>query len=925
MVWNSITYLDDPNLGNRRYPGPIIYLFGRDPSNPSKRIKITIPGFMPYFIVSKETAETFREIVRVEYINQFLKKFVMRHPGDVRKIRNILESKGEVVLYEADVSFTNRYLIDNEIKSALEVQMDKGRMKILPLDDNLPTNMRTLFVDIEILARKKPNKNDPIFLVTMFDTYSQEYSCFYLRKYKGKTELLSWDLTGEERKIEIPIHKEYLYDKKGNVKLEREYIVKYYPCDSPQEMMMRIVSFIKDIVDPDTLSGFNVDFDLVNLYKSCKLHGILPELLSPLCKEGNGEAVSRPRSRKKKLGDMLLDSLAIRIHGRNILDLQEAYFSIHLGGSMEMSLDYICKKELKKGKIPLPFGIYGTWMHKDSANKRLVMEYNLRDVELCKDLDETLKLIPFCDEKRKIAGCSLEDAISSKKLLDVYLLRKAKEKGKYLYCSRSRSEKYKGAVILDPIKGLYRWIVCQDYKQLYPTVIASFNIDPEMFLNIPHTNRAQYKISDGHYFYKSPKGLIPEMVEELLALRDIKRKEEQEALARGDKQAFDILKLQEDVVKVLSNATYGVMAYRFRKASKETVESITEVARSCLLFAESVIEGMGKKVIYGDTDSVFWIPSSNNLEDILKEAEEVQKKTEEGFLEFLKRFGYDKNTHDFKFEPDMVYDSFLILDKKKKYAGHYIWNKKEGNTDDYKIMGLESKRTDISSYGQKMQEDLIHKILDHEDKAKIIEWLNATLNSIKTLDIQQLAIPSAISKDMDKFKVNSIGKKAIEYSNEYLETRFAAGDKPKRLYISRSLDPEKYPLTNVLAIDWYVALPDELLIDYPRMLDTVKKKIVKLIDVIGISWNDLDLKDDLALTKQKISFDSDRYQALSRDQFKCTICHESKPLNELVVSIKEKGLDRTIENLATICKSCKKEVKKNCSQATLDSFSKKED
>jgi len=197
------------------------------------------------------------------------------------------------------------------------------------------------------------------------------------------------------------------------------------------------------------------------------------------------------------------------------------------------------------------------------------------------------------------------------------------------------------------------------------------------------------------------------------------------------------------------------------------------------------------------------------------------------------------------------------------------------------------------------------------------------LNSIKTVDIHEIAIPSALSMDLDKYKVNSIQKKAIQYSNAHLETKFGAGDKPKRLYISNTTDP-KYPWTDVIALDWYMVLPPEFEVDYPRMLDTVKSKIEKLIDVVGISWNDLKLDGDLALTQIGIALDSERYKVLSRDKFKCTRCHRNKPLEELVVTLREKGLERQVENLATVCKECKKEVKKEtCSIPTLDSFSKK--
>jgi DNA polymerase elongation subunit (family B) len=516
---------------------------------------------------------------------------------------------------------------------------------------------------------------------------------------------------------------------------------------------------------------------------------------------------------------------------------------MHLSGLEEMTLEYVAQLEkLPVQKIVVP-DFFDTW----NKNPELIIRRNLSDVQIYVELEKKLNLIRFADEQRKLVGCRLEDTLSSKKMLDLFMMRM---KGKKIMpTARSRGGKYIGGYVRDPISGMYSWVIQLDFSALYPTIMICFNIDPDTFRNPQFYKGSEnlFKLDEYHAFVKEPIGLIPKMLKTLLELRATKKKLQTEALAKNDDEAYKMYNLQEGVVKVLSNALYGVMGYRFRKGSKETVESVTLMGRNLIGFvAEKLIES-GRKVIYGDTDSVFIEAKGQSLDQCLVEAKEIQTMVHAKLPEFLSRFG-TTGEQPFNVDPAQIYSSFFILETKKRYAGKIEWDSKRGTklTYRYNIKGLETRRSDLSVFGKRIQKEVIHKLLEKISREEMIKFLEVELNTFDTLPLTETGTPSAIGQPLKAYKGNAIQKTSAEYSNKWLHTQFEVGSKPKRIAIKTV--PQGYDATHSLDIDYGMTLPPGFEIDYVKMLDaTVKKKVEKLISIIGITWEELNLKPELKI------------------------------------------------------------------------------
>ena len=883
---NCWEYLNLPNT--QKEIVPVIFAWYRDSQKIRKRL--VFRGFEPYFFVDqncmvpqfyyhKESGEKERLVKRLvtqvrSPDNPMLTKVITFLPSQVRLIRTLLENAHyEDHIFEADIEFVYRFMIDKKIKCALE----RTPSGFLPTDEDIPSNLKYVFLDLEVFTNRKPDPRklrvgEKVICATLWDNYSKIYHLFY--EYSRQLTLPSFG---------------------------PDVIVHY--CISERELLKSVARYIIE-QDPDIIAGYNIDWDLTCLIKTMEQrYKMSPDVISPLKKV-------KIHNSKKRLGDILINAPRAKIFGRSTLDLLELYLKMHLSGLEEMTLEYVAQLEkLPVQKILVP-DFFETW----NKNPELIIRRNLGDVQIYVELEKKLNLIRFADEQRKLVGCKLEDTLSSKKMLDLFMMRM---KGKKIMpTARSRGAKYIGAYVRDPLPGMYSWVIQFDFAALYPNIMICFNIDPDTFRNPLFYKGSEdlFRLDESHAFVKDPIGLIPKMLKKLLELRAEKRKLQVEALARNDDEAYKMYNLQEGVVKVLSNALYGVMGYRFRKGSKETVESVTLMGRNLITFvAEKLIES-GRKVIYGDTDSVFFEAKGQTLDECLAEAKEIQTMIHAKLPEFLSKFG-TTGEQPFNADPAQIYSTFFILEAKKRYAGKIEWDSKRGTKLSYRynIKGLETRRSDLSVFGKRIQREVIHKLLEKISKAEMLKFLEEELKNFDTLPLTEIGTPSAIGQPLKAYKGNAIQKTSAEYSNNFLNTQFDVGSKPKRIAIKgvpprteqseilvglakdkvykiknlplseitklemgkidiknklKNYHPngtfvldldasnqniaitylQGYSDTHSIAIDYGITPPPGFQIDYLKMLDaTVKKKIEKLIAIIGITWEEINLKPELKI------------------------------------------------------------------------------
>lgn len=609
-------------------------------------------------------------------------------PPDVPVLREAIP----YTCYEHRIPFARRWMLDLQISPFdILVYEREGRRikKILKKEPGHPS-LTTLAFDIETYSPlgAPREKKDPIIMIS------------YAGKKKG---VLTYK----------PVQ--------GN---EAECL------DSERRMIERFVEIVQE-EDPDVLLGYNsANFDLPYLQARSEVLKVRLHL-------------GRWSPRLKKVSKGLVSS--IQVDGRIHVDVYPAvrFFGfIGVVKARQFTLDNVAWEVLGKKKVELPRD--DIWKQWDSGDLKTLVEYSRTDAEITLELGRML--LPLQMELATLSKLPLFDISigSSGQLVENLLMFKAAERnqispsrpGDAEIKERSRSP-IQGAYVKLPAPGIYDNIAVMDFRGLYPTILVSYNIDPDTLA--PNAPENECHLSPtGAKFLKAPQGLIPEVLDYLIDFRAKLKQQLKKLDPKGEEHKM--LSARVQAIKILSNSTYGYLGYaRARWYNRDCAESITAWGRKHIMDTMEKAENEGFEVLYGDTDSIMIlykdrqkvIDFQNRINRELPEKMELEL---EGFYPrgvFVSRKGEEKGA-------------------KKKYA-------LRGEDGRVKIRGFELVRRDWSAVAKETQRQVLEAILKEGSKEKAVAIVRETIERLRKGDVRmdELAIVTQLNKLPGTYEITS--------------------------------------------------------------------------------------------------------------------------------------------------------------------------
>ncbi|WP_410765318.1 DNA-directed DNA polymerase [Haloferax sp. DFSO60] len=829
----AITQVDYTIEGSGRSEYPVLHVFGRTSDDTAEHIRVL--GFEPYFYAPTDSLDD--EVLDKEVITKTedgytsirgedLTKICTRTPRDVGQIRDEFDH------YEADILFPNRLLIDKDIKRGVRVparRLDDGTIQIHHEEveaTDVEANLRVNTFDIEVNDRNgfPEDGEEPIICLTSHDSYDDEYIVWHAVAPNGDGK----------RPEEFPDY-EYLRD---------DASVDIRTFDTEDAMLDAFLTYIEE-TDPDVLTGWNFDdFDA-------------PYFLDRLDELNPASTYNLDSDRMSRLGEVWRSGWGgPDIKGRVVFDLLYAYKRTQFTELESYRLDAVGELELDVGKERYSGDIGDLW---EQDPKRL-LEYNLRDVELCVEIDRKQGIIAFWDEVRSFVGCKLEDAPTPGDTVDIYVLHKVYDEFALPSKGQQESEDYEGGAVFDPITGVKENVTVLDLKSLYPMCMVTINASPETKVDPDEYDGEMFHAPNGTHFRQEPDGIIREMVDELLGEREEKKglRNEHEP-GSSEYEQFD---RQQAAVKVIMNSLYGVLGWdRFRLYDKEMGAAVTATGREVINFTEQSANNLGYEVAYGDTDSVMLALGPDvSKEEAIEQAFDIEKHINAAYDDFAQdKLGADE--HRFQIEFEKLYRRFFQAGKKKRYAGHIIW--KEGkDVDDIDITGFEYKRSDIAQITKEVQKTVIDQIVHGEDTEVIKEYLHDIITDFQAgdLPLDEIGIPGGIGKRLTAYETATAHVRGAMYANAFLGTNFGRGSKPKRLYLAKvhpswfraledanKFDPMQDDLyrefkrdPDVICFEYDDQVPSEFEVAWDVMLEkTLEGPISRIIEALGMSWDEV--------------------------------------------------------------------------------------
>jgi DNA polymerase I len=589
----AVTQVDYTVEGSGRSEHPVLHVFGRTSENDVEHVRVR--EFEPYFYAPLNsfdgpgldaepvTVEDFADdrlqndrlrgletesdgetVVLYEGIRgERLVKVLGQTPRDVGQLRDRFDH------YEADILFPNRLLIDKDIRSGIRVperRADDGAIDVPHqeiAEAEVAAHLRVNTFDIEVDDRQgfPEEGEEPILCLTSHDNYRDEYVVWLYEAPDGASG--PDDLDG--------------YDP-----IEEGSTVDVRRFESEEGMLGAFVDYVAE-TDPDVLTGWNfTDFDAPYLIDRLEVLG--------------GEGALDPDRLSRVDEVWRSDWQGPNVKGRIVFDLLYAYKRTQFSELDSYRLDAVGEVELGVGKERYPGDIGDLW---EDDPERL-LEYNLRDVELCVELDRKQDIIAFWEEVASFVGCKLEDATTPGDAVDMYVLHKAH--GKFALPSKGRqeAEEFEGGAVFEPITGVKEMVSVLDLKSLYPMCMVTINASPETKVDPEAYDGETFRAPNGQHFQREPDGIIREMVTELLDEREEKKSlRDDHAPGSGEYETFD---RQQAAVKVIMNSLYGVSGWdRFRLYDKENAAAVTATGREVINYTEESVNDLGHDVAYGDS------------------------------------------------------------------------------------------------------------------------------------------------------------------------------------------------------------------------------------------------------------------------------------------------------------------------------------
>lgn len=665
------------------------------------------------------------------------------------KVKNRIEKAFPEYIYESDVRPEFKYLMQTKnLKWADASDRNVGYWDI-----------ETFTEDDEFIG-----PDNPIAPITSIQIYSSRSKKYYI---------FTWHETETEH-LTVPTIKK---------KDDKVYVF----CKDEIDVIVSFFEFLHEQMIDVLVGWYSKQFDLPYICQRCGQLGLDYNLMSPV-----GRVSHYNRGFEWKT----------YIDGIDHIDMMDAIKEV--GYNLPNNkLSTAMKEILKDPDIEKLTDVTWRDWRDDYAG---FMRYGLRDVEGVYKIDQALGIIDlFCTIQKITNITQLNDISFKSSVVDKFILTECN--GQFVLPTRvtSTKEEYMGAHVLDSKPGLYKDVGIVDYASLYPTTVMSFNLSPETLITSQREvdrlgltmdqviaelkkKRIEY-IDTGYsdelvgkrylyYSQKSKVGVVPKILKKMYKQRvEIKKhmKIEQDPVIKNalDKHQY--------ALKIILNSAYGAFGFNFFRLYKiEVADSITYFARKALHYAIDDLTKNDFEVIYGDTDSCFFVHAGKDVKSWLN-----------GFnfslvTDFIPTYNSGPEgeymLHELEYEKDM--ERIYFGDSKKRYYGI------ERNTGKKYIKGLNIIRKDAPSFLKdrlnQLTEKAVLKTLSLSDIISLRE-------EIESQPYETIGVTKAFGQPFDKFKNKANHVEGAKFANEILGTRITHKDTPLLFYITSFCEDDKKP------------------------------------------------------------------------------------------------------------------------------------
>lgn len=411
------------------------------------------------------------------------------------------------------------------------------------------------------------------------------------------------------------------------------------------------------------------------------------------------------------------------------------------------TLNKVCKELLNEEKKG--FDVNSLAKCWDEGSIEEALSYNLNDSRITLRLAR--KVLPLLYELTRIVGVkpSVINRVGYSKLVENYLMKETRSFEEVIMRKPTKDElrkrfrtSYKGGFVYEPEPGFYKNIAVFDFRSLYPSIITSHNICPTTLnakgksVHVSPDIRVNNEVNN-FKFAKKPEGFIPSLIKGLITRR-ARIKKIIKGMDKSDEN-YSILSARQNAIKILANAMYGYLGFpQARWYSLECAASITAWGRHYINNVIERAEHAGLKVLYGDTDSCFFLLPESSV----KKAKEFVKSVNANLPGMM----------ELQFEG--FFKTGIFVSKKGEKKGAKKKYALCTQDDELEIKGFELVRRDWSIVAKKLQKHLLEELLKDEDFNNALNLVKSQISRVKKgeVEIDDFVMKRKLTKKLTNYE-----------------------------------------------------------------------------------------------------------------------------------------------------------------------------
>ena len=664
-------------------------------------------------------------------------------------------------IYNYDKDMPNLFESDvhPEVRTLVDMYTDS---------EDLSEGHRVLIFDIEVEVTDgfpTPQKaENTITSIALYDSMTEHYLCLTLDPKKKLVDSQEDDVT----------------------------IISY---DSEYDLLNAFFTRWMEI-QPTIVTGWNIDFfDIPYLYnRSVQVLG--PDVANSLSPIGQ---VNYNKFRNK-----------YSIAGVSCLDYLSLYKLFTYTELSSYRLDAVGEHEVGQKKVEYS----GTLNELFENDIQKFVEYNIQDVRLIKKIDDKCDFINMARGVCHVGHVPYEDIYMSSRYLEGAILVYLKQNNivapnKPPRPKKLDDDKFIGAFVQDPQKGRHEWVFDLDITSMYPSIIMSLNISPEMKIgkingwsakeyikgtkktysvtmggkDVGEMNERELSeffdktnctiASNGVMYKNEKKGLIPTLLARWFDTRKEYRQLAKKYADEDNQEKYDFFNRRQHIQKIVLNSLYGVLGLPvFRFYDLDNAEATTVTGQELIKYSKTIANHFYNKelgtnedyCIYIDTDSVFYsaVPLiqkryNKKLSEVMmvqrisEIASELQNFLNNSYDYFATKFCQLKTPHRFEIKQELIAKSGLFITKKR--YGMKIINDNGVKVNKLHVKGLDIVRSSFPKTMGILLSEVLNDILMDVPKEKVDSRILRFKKNIRRKRLDMVACPIGV-KNLAKYKVN---------------------------------------------------------------------------------------------------------------------------------------------------------------------------